>query len=46
VVCDPPADPNSIYAIADVSYDINQIDPVAMCKYRGEVMLVVNTAAL
>jgi hypothetical protein len=44
--CDPPADPGSIYALAAVSYDINQIDPVSMCKYRGDVMLIVNTAAL
>jgi hypothetical protein len=45
-VCDPPAAPGSIYEIASVSYDIDQIDPVSMCQYRGEVMLIVNTAAL
>jgi hypothetical protein len=45
-VCDPPAAPGSIYERSAVSYDINAIDPVSMCKYRGDVMLVVNTAAL
>jgi hypothetical protein len=44
-VCDPPAAPGSLYENAAVSYDINDIDPVSMCKYRGKVMLIVNTAA-
>jgi len=45
-VCDPPAAPGSIYERSAISYDINAIDPVSMCKYRGDVMLIVNTAAL
>ena len=45
-VCDPPAAPGSLYEIAAVSYDIDRVDPVSMCHYRGDVMLIVNTAAL
>jgi hypothetical protein len=45
-VCDPPAAPGSIFERSAVSYDINAIDPVSMCKYRGDVMLIVDTAAL
>lgn len=44
-VCDPPAEAGSLYENSAVSYDINDIDPVSMCKYRGKVLLVVNTAA-
>lgn len=44
-VCDPPAEPGSLYEHAAESYDINDFEPVSMCKYRGKVMLVVNTAA-
>ncbi len=44
-VCDPPAAPGSLYENSAVSYDINDIDPVSMCKYRGKVLLIVNTAA-
>lgn len=44
--CDPPAEPGSLYELSAVSYDLDAIDPVSMCKYRGEVMLIVNTAAL
>jgi hypothetical protein len=44
--CDPPAAPGSIYERSAMSYDINEIDPVSMCKYRGDVMLIVNTAAV
>lgn len=44
-VCDPPAEAGSLYEHSAVSYDINDIDPVSMCKYRGKVLLVVNTAA-
>lgn len=45
-VCDPPAAPGSLYELSAVSYNINEIDPVSLCKYRGEVMLIVDTAAL
>jgi hypothetical protein len=44
--CDPAAEPGSLYELAAVSYDIDTIDPVSMCEYRGDVMLIVNTAAL
>jgi glutathione peroxidase-family protein len=45
-VCDPPAEPGSIYEHSAESLDVEQIDPVSMCKYRGDVMLIVNTAAV
>ena len=45
-VCDPPAEPGSLYENEADSYDINDIDAVSMCKYRGKVLLVVNTAAV
>ncbi len=44
-VCDPPAEAGSLHEISATSYDINDIEPVSMCKYRGEVTLIVNTAA-
>jgi hypothetical protein len=44
-VCDPPAEPGSFYEHSADSYDINDLDAVSMCKYRGKVLLVVNTAA-
>lgn len=43
-VCDPPAEPGSIYEATAISLDIDKIDAVSMCQYRGDVMLVVNTA--
>lgn len=39
--CDPPAPAGSLYALTDV--DLND-DVVSMCKYRGDVLLIVNTA--
>jgi glutathione peroxidase len=39
-------DPGTFYAQTDLSYDIDVLDPVPMCIYRGKVVLVVNTAAL
>ena len=45
-VCDPPAEAGSLHEISATSYDINDIEPVSMCKYRGEVTLIVNTAAI
>lgn len=42
-VCDPPAEPGSIFELqADFKYEEN---PVSMCRYRGEVILIVNVAA-
>jgi hypothetical protein len=45
-VCDPPADPGSLYELYAESLDPNKIEPVNMCEYRGDVLLIVNTAAL
>jgi len=42
--CDPPAEAGSIYELEDQPLNLTQ-DPVSMCDFRGEVMLVVNTAA-
>lgn len=39
-------EPGTFYAQKDISYDIDVLDPVPMCIYRGKVVLVVNTAAL
>ncbi len=44
-VCDPPAEPGSLYEMEAESYDLDDIEPVSLCKYRGEVLLIVNTAA-
>ena len=42
--CDPPPDAGTFWAQSALSTDLNQIDPVQMCAYRGDVLLVVNTA--
>ena len=42
--CDPAAEPGSVYERSATAYGVP--DPVSMCRYRGDVMLVVNTAAL
>jgi hypothetical protein len=43
-LCNPAAAPGSIYeATADM---FGSAGPESMCKYRGEVMLIVNTAAI
>lgn len=44
-VCDPPAAAGSIFELFAESLDIDQIEPVSMCQYRGDVMLLVNVAA-
>jgi glutathione peroxidase-family protein len=44
VDCNPPAAPGSIFEATAESYGVLQ--PVPMCKYRGDVLLIVNTAAL
>jgi hypothetical protein len=44
-VCDPPAEPGSLYELYAESYDIEQLEPISMCEYRGDVLLIVNTAA-
>ena len=44
-VCDPPAAAGSIYELsAPPLFTPNQLR--SMCQFRGEVMLIVNTAAL
>lgn len=43
-VCDPPADPGSIYEQSAESLNI-EVGSVPMCKYRGNVMLLINSAA-
>jgi hypothetical protein len=45
-VCDPPAAEGSIFELFAESLDIDQIEPVSMCQYRGDVMLIVNVAAV
>ena len=45
-VCDPAAEPGSIYERSGQSLNIEEVDPISMCKYRGDVMLVINTAAV
>ena len=45
-VCDPPAPPGSLYEATAESMNIEIQDPVSMCQYRGDVLLIVNTAAL
>ena len=44
-VCDPPAEPNHLYAFSAESLDISILEPVSMCQYRGELLLIVNTAS-
>ena len=43
-VCDPPAEPGSIWEKTAEAYA--EVDPVSMCKYRGKVLLIFNSAAL
>jgi hypothetical protein len=43
-VCDPPAEPGSIWEkTADM---FGAVEPVPMCRYRGDVLLIFNGAAL
>lgn len=44
-VCDPPAEPGSIYEQSAESLNI-ELGSVSMCQYRGKVKLLVNTAAV
>ena len=43
-VCDPPAPAGSLYETYAESMDIDLFEPVSMCQYRGDVLLIVNTA--
>jgi hypothetical protein len=40
--CTPPADPGSLWATSAMQYGAS--DPTSMCDYRGDVLLIVNTA--
>ncbi len=40
--CDPAAAPGSLYENSAVSY---ALDTVSMCQYRGDVLLIIDTAA-
>jgi len=42
-VCNPPADPSSFYATA--ATQLVDVNPTSMCAYRGDVLLIVDTAA-
>jgi glutathione peroxidase len=41
--CSPAAAPNSFFALD--SYDLGKSRDVSMCEYRGDVIMVVNTAS-
>jgi hypothetical protein len=45
-VCDPPAEPGSIWERTAESLSVDEVYPVPMCKYRGDVLFIVNTAAV
>ena len=40
--CDPAADPGSLYEASAVTYGL---DTISMCQYRGDVLLIIDTAA-
>lgn len=42
--CDPAPDPGSLWAQGAVPY--TDPNPTTLCAYRGDVLLVVNTAAI
>lgn len=42
--CDPPAAAGSLWELQGLNYP--DFAPVSMCKYRGDVTLIVNTAAI
>lgn len=42
-VCDPPAGANEFYALS--AWDLAGVDNVSMCRYRGKVVMIVNTAS-
>lgn len=44
--CDSPGEPGSVYELEAESLSIAINEPVPMCIYRDEVMLIVNVAAL
>lgn len=45
-LCDPLAEtPGHFYSMSAESLDIDILEPVNMCQYRGDVLLIVNTAS-
>jgi hypothetical protein len=42
VACAPPAAAGSLWALSAQQYGL--LDPTSMCDYRGDVLLIVNTA--
>ena len=42
--CDPPAEAGSIYELFDEP--LYTVQPLSMCEYRNDVVLIVNTAAI
>jgi hypothetical protein len=42
--CNPPAAPGSLWELDGLRYP--DFQPVSMCQYRGDVTLIVNTAAI
>lgn len=42
--CDPAPDPSSLWAQSAVPY--TDPNPTTLCAYRGDVLLIVNTAAI
>jgi len=42
-VCDPPAAPGSLYE--NSANEFSTLIPISMCQYRGDVLLIVDTAA-
>jgi len=40
--CTPPAAAGSLWALSAPQYGL--VDPTSMCDYRGDVLLIVNTA--
>ena len=42
--CNPPAAAGSLWELQGLNYP--DFQPVSLCKYRGDVTLIVNTAAI
>lgn len=42
-LCDPPAEPGSLYEKGALLQF--EVEPTSMCQYRGQVLLIVDTAA-
>jgi hypothetical protein len=42
-VCSPPAAPGSLYE--NSANEFSTLVPISMCQYRGDVLLIIDTAA-